>query len=176
MNQTQIAKTTLNTDFLMRSALDRIRQLEAEVKRLQRQAPSAEKFAWIYQSQKLIKVALLDILYIRSESNYSRIFLKSGQQYYMSKTLKTWANEMSEADFLRCHRSFLVNKKEIVEINRNANHIIMRNGEIIPTSRRHQKTDVSALVKHDSNLEKSLSPKLKCSVHRLKPTVVSNDI
>ncbi|HZV71011.1 MAG TPA: LytTR family DNA-binding domain-containing protein [Saprospiraceae bacterium] len=169
MNPSRIANTAFDTDFLMRSALDRIRQLEAEVKRLQQQSPAAEKFVWIYQSQKLVKIPLMDVLYIRSESNYSRIFLKSGLQYYMSKTLKTWANEISDSDFLRCHRSFLVNKNEIIEIKRNVNQIVLRNGEIIPTSRRHQKNDVNALVIHDRTIEKLSSSKPQCSIHRLSP-------
>lgn len=149
MNHAQIASEIIDTEFLMKTALERIRHLEAEVQRLQLKLPQMQKFIWIYQSQKLIKIPLTEILYIQSESNYSRIFLKGGRQYFMSRTLKSWLNEIPASDFLRCHRSFLINKKEIIEINRNANQILMQEGVMIPISRRHQKDDVLSIMSDD---------------------------
>ncbi|MGB4850197.1 MAG: LytTR family DNA-binding domain-containing protein [Saprospiraceae bacterium] len=168
MNQSYISTHALDRDYLIRFAFERIRQLEAEIKRLKQPLPSTEKFVWVYQSKKLVKILLTDVLYIRSESNYSRLFLKCGTQYFMSRTLKSWANELSGDTFLRCHRSFLVNKSEITEIKRNTNEIVMRNGEIIPTSRRHQKKDVDAIVMNDHFQAISFSLKPDCNVYTIK--------
>lgn len=172
MNTSKIIKPTIDADFLMRSAMDRIRQLETELKRLQFQNSNQDKCIHILQGSRLIRVPLVDILFIRAESNYSRIFLKNGIEYFTSRTLKSWAQEIKAADFLRCHRSFLINKQEIVEVNRHAYHIVMRNGEEIPISRRSQKNCVTSLFQNEVRTEKKPLPKPKCTIHKLKPTVI----
>lgn len=170
MNTSKIIKPEIDADFLMWSAMDRIRQLEAEVKRLQVQNSSQDKCIRILQGSRLIRVPLVEIIFIRAESNYSRIFLKNGIEYFTSKTLKSWAQEIKDADFLRCHRSFLINKQEIVEVNRHAYHIVMRNGEEIPVSRRSQKNCVTSLFQNEDREEKNPIPKPRCTVHKLKLT------
>jgi DNA-binding LytR/AlgR family response regulator len=167
MKQPLTVTQTIDSDFMIRSAFERIRQLEAELIRLRQRTTISEKFVWVNQSQKLTRVSLLDILYIMSESNYSRIFMKNGQQFFMSKTLKAWANEVSESDFLRCHRSYLVNRSEIVEINRSTYQVVLQNGQIIPVSRRKQKNDVRSIKKHENTGSKFLLKKSQCKVHKL---------
>lgn len=169
MRTSKIIRPTIDADFLMQSAMDRIRQLEAEVKRLQFQNSNQNKCICIYQGSSLIKVPLVDIVFIRAESNYSRIFLKNGTEYFTSRTLKSWAQEISDIDFLRCHRSFLVNKKEIIEINRHRNALFMQNGIQVPTSRRSQKKSVTSLFRIGNERENNRAPKPNCAIRKLKP-------
>lgn len=168
MQTSRITISTPDTDLMIRTAMERIRVLEAEVRRLQARQPGEDKYIRVLQGQRLLKVPVTDILFIRAESNYSRIFLKSGEQYYMSKTLKSWIAEITVKDFLRCHRSFFVNKKEIIEINRYTNHIIMRNGEQIPTSRRHHKDCSEYFFQRQETMHAKTDTKLNCTVHKLR--------
>lgn len=172
MNTIQLTAKSIGPDYILGTALDRIRHLEIEVRKLKQNYGGNEDFIWIYQSQKNIRVAVADIFYIKAESNYSRIFIKGGQQYYTSKTLKAWIAEIPSADFLRCHRSFLVNKNQITEIKRMDNQIIMRNGNIIPISRRHQKKYVNALLESQSSPGKAILPVLRYTVY--KPDTTSH--
>ncbi len=167
MNHPHTSTQIIDSDFLIRSAFERIRQLEFELKRLVQQTTASEKFVWVNQFQKQTKVYLIDILFIRSESNYSRVFMKNGQEIFMSKTLKSWANELPETDFLRCHRSYLVNQSEIVEINRTAYRVVLQDGRIIPISRRKQKNDVRTMRKNENAGPKTILKKSKCTVHKL---------
>ena len=125
--------------------MERILHLEDEVKRLQKRDAPGQNIIRIHQGNRLISVSTADILYVKAEDNYSRIYVRSGEQYYTSRTLKSWMNELPKEDFIRCHRTFLVNRKEVAEINRASAEIILRDARRIPASRRFQKKSVAAL-------------------------------
>ncbi|MBK9981829.1 MAG: LytTR family transcriptional regulator [Saprospiraceae bacterium] len=150
--------------------MERIRHLEAEVLRLQHKSirqEEQENFIKIFHANRLVKLLLTDVLFIRAESNYSRIFLRSGEQFYTSKTLKCWMTEISDVNFIRCHRSFLINRKEIIEIDKGTHEILMKGGEHIPTSRRFQKVSVKAAFQKDTASVSFASPKPDCTVRKL---------
>ena len=141
-----ITSPAIQPEVLLRSALERISYLESELHKLQSNISRPGKNIRIRQANRVITAASTEILYIQSENNYSRIFMKDGAQYYTSRTLKSWAKELSASDFLRCHRTYLVNRSAVKEINR-AKSVILLQGEIeIPTSRRFQKSCLSALA------------------------------
>lgn len=167
MNTSTISSSTIHTNFLFQSALKRISQLEEEINRLKNPVIAAPKFIRVLQANKLSRILVMDILYIQSESNYSRIFTKDGEQHYTSKTLKYWASEIEESDFIRCHRSFLVNQKEMVEFNRITNHLVLRNGVIIPTSRRYQKAFLRSFCQTKAPGKSVPDPRPACAVHTL---------
>lgn len=159
-----------NPDILLQSALERICQLEKEIQLLGQGASRANRTIRIHQANRIITVLASEILYIMAEDNYSRIFLKNGSQYYVSRTLKSWAIELGDADFLRCHRTYLVNRTEVVEINRRKFEIVLRNAIAVPTSRRFQKSCLATLF------PKEIIPthQAKTIVHALHPARVSN--
>jgi two-component system LytT family response regulator len=168
MNASMLTIPGNDPAFLIQAAMERIRQLEAEVRRLQKQSIPVENAIRIFQGNRLIKVAIEELLFIRAESNYSRVFLKNGEQYYTSRTLKSWVDEIKDASFIRCHRSFLVNKKEIVEIDRRMHEIIMKGGDRIPTSRRFQKLSVKAVFHKENAGVKTCTAKPDCTVRKLR--------
>ena len=167
MHTATILLPGVNPESLIRTAMDRIRQLESEVRRLQQQASTADQCLCVYQTGRLINVPIADILYIKSESNYSRIFLIQGEQYYTSRTLKSWLEEIPASGFLRCHRSFLINKKEIAEIDKHKKEIKLKGGMRIPVSRRTQSNSVSVLFLEQIQDEVLGRYKPKCAVHKL---------
>ncbi|MEP6793096.1 MAG: LytTR family DNA-binding domain-containing protein [Saprospiraceae bacterium] len=132
--------------YTFRAALERIVGLEAQIQKLQHSTPQHNLVIRIHQSRRIISILTLDILYIRAEDNYSRIYLKNGYQYYVCRTLKSLAAEVPSSDFLRCHRTYLVNRSDVREINRCNHEIILANGIRIPMARRFLKGCVEGII------------------------------
>ena len=80
------------------------------------------------------------IIRIESLSNYSKIFFVSGYPMTVAKVLQWFEDNLPEQMFTRVHRSHLVNKIFVHEINRTKYaNILLTNGETIPISRRKKK-------------------------------------
>ena len=85
-----------------------------------------------------VTVKFEDICYLEASNNYSIIHTKNGDEFVASKTLKEFDSILNN-DFLRVHKSYLVNKHCIVGYTRlNGVKIKLEKGEIIPVSRRKQ--------------------------------------
>jgi two-component system LytT family response regulator len=74
------------------------------------------------------------ILYIHAQSSYSYIYLKNGEKFLTSKTLKYWQNKISNTYFLRCHNSYLVNTRHVENILYRQGELCIGN-ELIPIAR-----------------------------------------
>lgn len=79
---------------------------------------------FIRNQNKLIKVMLDEILYIEAERNYCNI-ITSDQNFTIVSPLNAFCEKMVSKDFLRVHRSYVVNIKKLdavadshLEINR----------------------------------------------------------
>ena len=78
-----------------------------------------------------------NISYLQSEVNYTRIFLKDGKAYLEAKTLKHFNSVLDGPEFIRIHKSFLVNRSQIVSIT--PDYVLLRNGLELPISRRKRR-------------------------------------
>jgi hypothetical protein len=54
-------------------------------------------------------VAVREILAIETQENYSRIYLADGSKELVRRTMKDWVARLPTTDFLRVHRTVLVN-------------------------------------------------------------------
>ncbi len=70
------------------------------------------KFLRIRTSDGKKYVSIDSILYIKSSSNYSTIYLTQGS-IFTSKTLKHWANAIAGKSFVRVHSSLLINQTAV---------------------------------------------------------------
>ena len=89
-------------------------------------------FIGSYYSE-LVKVKTSSILYIQADSNYSMIYLENGEKHLISKPLKSVEDILPKQNFLRIHRSYIVNTKKIQRISRD--YVTIRETEL-PLSRR----------------------------------------
>ena len=81
------------------------------------------------------------IVMIKSDSNYSMIYLKSGQKVLTSKTLKYWEDMIQNPrHFIRCHSNCLVNKSYIQTLDKAKKCIILHDASQILCSRRRWKS------------------------------------
>lgn len=85
---------------------------------------------FVKHKEKMVKIIIEDILYIEAERNYCRIFSKN-KEYLLSTTLKIMEEKLPTRNFVRVHRSFMVNLTQIDEVAEN--HVII-NQKAIPLS------------------------------------------
>lgn len=67
---------------------------------------------FIRNNGKLIKLMLDEILYIEADRNYCNI-ITNGQNYLIVSPLNTFCQRMESKDFLRVHRSYVVNLRKL---------------------------------------------------------------
>ena len=70
---------------------------------------------FVRHKEKMIKIMVTDILYIEADRNYSRIYTHQ-KEYLLSVTLKTIEEKLSMKNFLRIHRSYLINIMHVDEV------------------------------------------------------------
>ncbi len=86
-----------------------------------------------------ISVDYDDILFFETSSNIHKVILHAiDRQIEFSGTMKELAGTLDE-NFVRCHRSFLVNKKNIGEVDAKNRMISFKNGETCLMSTRMMK-------------------------------------
>lgn len=56
------------------------------------------------------------ILYFYSENDEVKIAVDDECTYYVGHTLQFWEKRLSEDNFFRCHKAYLVNLEKVIEI------------------------------------------------------------
>ena len=92
-------------------------------------------------------ISLADIIYCRAEKNWTIIALKGQIFFQVCQTLKTIEERINSDNFLRVHRSYLVNLHHIEKVQGSYEQLKMTEGHSIPVSRRKKKELKQALRK-----------------------------
>lgn len=91
----------------------------------------------IHHAHGIKMVGHSQILYLRAEGNCTMIEMTEGPHYLDTRTLKTYEDLLPAAQFIRVHRSYMVNVALIDELSRqNGLWVVMKNGHRIPVSRK----------------------------------------
>lgn len=77
-----------------------------------------------------------DILYCRSEGNYTTFYTRQIDKVVISKSIKQTQEILSEDVFIRCHQSFLVNKQHVLKYNKQGVLILPLDIKVPVSSRR----------------------------------------
>ena len=91
---------------------------------------------FIRQKNQMVKVTIKDILYLEAERNYCKIHTAE-KVYLLTTPLGTVEEELPVKSFIRVHRSFVVNIKEIDAISDSREYLVI-NEATIPISRRNR--------------------------------------
>lgn len=94
----------------------------------------SSEFIWIKDKRNLIKLKPNDILFAQAFDNYAYVYLND-RKILMTDTLKIVEAKLAYPQFIRVHRSYLINLRAIEEIQENT--IIIKDHRI-PISRRFQ--------------------------------------
>ncbi len=90
-------------------------------------------------SEGFIVLSLADIIYCEANGNYTEFHLSGNNKILSSYTLKQYHEVLIDQQFLRVHRSYLINTTFIKEYKRSGGGtIIMINGKEIELSRQHK--------------------------------------
>lgn len=81
-----------------------------------------------------------DIIYCRSDGNYTTFYTQQMEKIVISKPLKQVEEILSEDVFVRCHQSYIVNKKHVLKYNKNGVLIVHMDFKVPVSSRRKDYT------------------------------------
>ena len=103
-------------------------------------APAAPESPWaedvllrgsffVKHQQRLLRIARANVLAIEATNNYSVLRTADGQQYLLSLSLNRAAEMLGEGEFVRVHRSWLVNMDLVSEVSLTDN--VIHTGKLI---------------------------------------------
>ena len=90
----------------------------------------------ISTSDKIHLIEVDDIIRCESDNYYTIIFFKDGTSLMVSKTLKEMEQKLEEYDFVRTHKSHLVNMRCIMNFIKDEMMVVMTDGVKVPVSKR----------------------------------------
>jgi two-component system LytT family response regulator len=94
-----------------------------------------------------------EIVHIEAESNYSTFYFRNKEKITVSKSLKEYEELLPDHQFIRVHKSTIVNLDYLAEYNsKNGLELTLKNGERIAVSRRRA-SDFADKVKSYINLK-----------------------
>ncbi len=110
-------------EILSEFVLSAVREDEAE----------ADNFFFIDTPEGKTRIPYDKIIYI--EARQKKIFIRlKREEYGIKETLESMLDSLPE-NFIKCHRSFIVNKQKITGFNRQDNTVILEGDINIPVSR-----------------------------------------
>lgn len=140
-------------DYLLKPI--KIEELKATIDKAERKKENAfhNKFEFFLQNYKvdpsinfklvlptsggLMFFKINDLIYCEASNNYTIFYMKDGQKYVTSKTLKEYEDLLLPFNFFRIHHSFLVNLGEIKKyIKGEGGTVVMSNENSLYVSKR----------------------------------------
>jgi len=94
--------------------------------------PSPPQELFIKSGYEHIRIAVDDIIYIKSDADYSEIFTPK-KKHLSSEPLRNWLEILDNHQFVRVHKSYIVNTSKIVKVL--GNQIYMINEAVVPIGR-----------------------------------------
>lgn len=95
---------------------------------------------FIKSGYEFIRVAIDDIIYIKSDADYTEL-VTPGKKLLSSEPLRNWLETLATGQFVRVHKSYIVNTAKIVKVA--GNQIHTSSAAVIPIGRAF-KDDFSA--------------------------------
>jgi DNA-binding LytR/AlgR family response regulator len=93
-----------------------------------------------------IKITVNDILYIKSDADYSEIILPN-KKHLSSEPLRKWLDVLDAQQFIRVHKSFIVNTSKIIKVV--GNQLYMSNETVIPIGRAYKDDFAKRFLSYD---------------------------
>ncbi len=132
-----------------RSALPRKRKIyEHFVPHPERQDSKEFRLA-VTSSKGAFFFPISEVLRIESDRNYSVIHLADRKKPFVAtKTLKYYEDALRQFNFIRVHKSHLVNPEHVMSISNGADHLVLFDGTMIDISRRKREAVLKLLNVH----------------------------
>ncbi len=79
-------------------------------------------------------VDIKDILYAKSDNNYTTFLLTDEKEILVSKPLKSFDEKLSSLNFFRVHQSFLINLIHVSAFNKRTEEVVLKQKHTIPVA------------------------------------------
>jgi DNA-binding LytR/AlgR family response regulator len=103
--------------------------------------PAASAYIFVKSDYKLVKIEINEILYIESLKDYIKIFT-GGKPVLTLSSMKAIEDRLPSTEFIRVHRSFIVNIRKIQYIHRN---FVMVENKEVPIGDNYKDTFLKAI-------------------------------
>lgn len=127
----------LVVDYIIKPAtLPRLLKAMERVKGKIQEKDSAQvkDYIFIRSDGRFVRISLDDLLYVENVGDYV-MFKTNEEKYLVHGTLKTIAEKLQHPNFLKVHRSYIINLSKIVDIEDNS---VLIDKKVIPVSRAHK--------------------------------------
>jgi len=94
-----------------------------------------KQYIFIKSDKKQIQTAFSDINYVSSFGNYIKVFTE--EMILSSSTLTDFINKLPAYDFIRIHKSYVVNRHKIKQVE--GNQITLQTGDVLPIGKSFRK-------------------------------------
>lgn len=81
------------------------------------------KYVFVWRQNDYLKLELNEILWIKAEGSYSKLYLTGNRSMIISFHLAIIEKELPDVDFIRIHRSYIINLKHVVSLIGNSLNI-----------------------------------------------------
>lgn len=98
-------------------------------------------FIFLKEGTSWVKVAIDDILYFENSGDYVKV-KTARRQYLIYRTMKSIMESLQHMDFMRIHRTYIINLKKIDNIEE---HSLIIERKVIPIGKAHKSKLMQAL-------------------------------
>ena len=84
-------------------------------------------------------VPINEILYAKSDNNYTTFLLTNNKNILVSKSLKVFDERLNSHNFFRVHQSYLINLQHITSFNKKNEEVILLEQHTIPVAQSRKK-------------------------------------
>lgn len=102
------------------------------------------KDIFIKSGYELIKITIDDILYIKSDADYTEIIVEE-KKYLSNESLRYWMETLDNQQFVRIHKSYIINTHKISKIV--GNQLFINKETVVPIGRAYKESFINKFVK-----------------------------
>ncbi|MDC6364692.1 LytR/AlgR family response regulator transcription factor [Allomuricauda sp. AC10] len=100
-----------------------------------------EKYLFVYTDKTHHRIFIDDILYLKAEVDYIKV-VTNNVSLLVLDSLRNWEEKVAEHDFLRSHRSYIINTNKIDKVYGNQ---VFVNNEAIPIGQSYKNSFMKSL-------------------------------
>ncbi len=105
---------------------------------------NARKELFIKTGYEFVKIKIADIIYIKSDADYTEILIPQ-KKHLSSEPLRYWLENLDPNQFVRIHKSFIINTSKIEKIA--GNQIYLTKEVIVPIGRAYKDSFINRFIK-----------------------------
>ena len=104
----------------------------------EREGEEENDFVFLKTEYRIVKVSIADIRYVEAMSEYLKVYVEGENKPIVTLLSMKRIEERLPDNFMRIHRSYIVNLKKIQEVNKN--RVIMDNDTYLPIGDMYKET------------------------------------